>query len=547
MLVLLEAQEENWDEIDLMVRAFQQATHGAALRRRAGRRRARRAWRSAAAARSRCTATACRRRPRPTSAWSKSGVGLIPAGGGTKEMVARAAEQHAARRDRLPAADPARLRDDRLRARRRPAARTRSGSATCGPIDGVTMNRERLIADAKARALQRVAEGYQPPAPRTAIPVGGDAVLAPLKLGVHLAWRAGRISDHDALIGRKLATIMAGGALPHPTTVSEQHLLDLEREAFLSLVGERKTQERIQHTLKTGQAAAELDGRVIVDGMDEDRRPRMRAPVVVVPGIQGRWEWMTPAVDALAQRCRVDHVLARRRADARRRASTRRPGSTCYVEQVARGAGRVRASSARSICGVSYGGLIAAAFARAASRNACRRSSSCRRCRRRGGRTRASAFYLRAPRLLSPLFCSRRCGCTARSRRRTAAGWRGVWPPRPARAATSLTHMFSPGADGAARARCWRRWRSTSELARVRRADAGRHRRGRARPRRAGRADRANTLRIWPHATRRDARAHRAPRADHAAGRVRRHRRARSSSARPRRAEDRDSEERRVG
>jgi 3-hydroxyacyl-CoA dehydrogenase len=115
------------------------------------------------------------------------------------------------------------------------------------------MNRERLLSDAKSHALQRVKEGYQPPVRRRAIPVGGDTVLAPLTLGVHLAWRAGRISDHDALIGRKLATIMAGGALPHPIAVSEQHLLDLEREAFLSLVGERKTQERIQHTLKTGK------------------------------------------------------------------------------------------------------------------------------------------------------------------------------------------------------------------------------------------------------------------------------------------------------
>jgi 3-hydroxyacyl-CoA dehydrogenase len=115
------------------------------------------------------------------------------------------------------------------------------------------MNRERLITDAKARALQRVSEGYQPLPPRRDIPVGGDAVLAPLKLGVHLASRAGRISDHDALIGRKLATIMAGGNLPHQTTVCEQALLDLEREAFLSLVGERKTQERMQHTLKTGK------------------------------------------------------------------------------------------------------------------------------------------------------------------------------------------------------------------------------------------------------------------------------------------------------
>jgi 3-hydroxyacyl-CoA dehydrogenase len=78
-------------------------------------------------------------------------------------------------------------------------------------------------------------------------------VLAPLKLGIHLAWRAGRISDYDAVIGRKLATVMAGGNLPHPSTVSEQELLDLEREAFLSLLGERKTLERIQHTLKTGK------------------------------------------------------------------------------------------------------------------------------------------------------------------------------------------------------------------------------------------------------------------------------------------------------
>jgi 3-hydroxyacyl-CoA dehydrogenase len=114
------------------------------------------------------------------------------------------------------------------------------------------MNRERLIADAKATALQRAEAGYHAP-PAKPVPVGGDAVLAPLKLGVHLAWRAGRISDHDALIGRKLATIMAGGALPHATVVTEQQLLDLEREAFLSLLGERKTQERIQHTLKTGK------------------------------------------------------------------------------------------------------------------------------------------------------------------------------------------------------------------------------------------------------------------------------------------------------
>ena len=87
----------------------------------------------------------------------------------------------------------------------------------------------------------------------SAIPVGGDTVAAPLKLGVHLAHRAGRISDHDALIGRKLAYVLAGGNLPSPAVVSEQYVLDLEREAFLSLCGEVRTLERIAHTLKTGK------------------------------------------------------------------------------------------------------------------------------------------------------------------------------------------------------------------------------------------------------------------------------------------------------
>ncbi|MDQ3348889.1 MAG: 3-hydroxyacyl-CoA dehydrogenase, partial [Acidobacteriota bacterium] len=118
--------------------------------------------------------------------------------------------------------------------------------------DAITMNRDHLLADAKAAALARV-RGHVPAQPRGAIRVGGEGVLAALKLGVHLAWRSGRISDHDALIGRKLAWVLAGGNLPRAATLSEQQLLDLEREAFLSLCGERKTHERIAHTLKTGK------------------------------------------------------------------------------------------------------------------------------------------------------------------------------------------------------------------------------------------------------------------------------------------------------
>ena len=114
------------------------------------------------------------------------------------------------------------------------------------------MNRERLIAEARRTALARAAD-YVRPQPPTSIRVGGESVQAALKLGVYLAWRAGRISDHDALIGRALARVLSGGDLAHLGAVSEQHLLDLEREAFLSLCGEPKTQARIAHTLKTGK------------------------------------------------------------------------------------------------------------------------------------------------------------------------------------------------------------------------------------------------------------------------------------------------------
>ena len=250
MLVLLEAQDENWDELDLMVRAFQGATMGlryadvpvvvapAGLALGGGCEIALHADRVQAAAESYIGLV-------------EVGVGLIPAGGGTKEMTVRAAESVAPGSDLMP---PIQKAFESIGfARTSTSGPDASRLGYLRPVDGITMNRERLIADAKAHALQRVADGYQRPVPRAAIPVGGDAVLAPLKLGIHLAWRAARISDHDALIGRKLATIMAGGAVPHPTTVSEQQLLDLEREAFLSLLGERKTQERIQHTLKTGK------------------------------------------------------------------------------------------------------------------------------------------------------------------------------------------------------------------------------------------------------------------------------------------------------
>ena len=252
MLVLLEAQEENWDEIDGMIRAFQQtmlslryaevpvivAPAGLALG--GGCEIVLHGDRVQAAAESYIGLV-------------EVGVGLIPAAGGTKEMTARAAEDMApGSSDFLPTVQ--RAFETVAFARVSSSAPDAERLGYLRPVDAFTMNRERLVTDAKARALQRVAEGYHPPVRRTAIRVGGDAVLAPLKLGVHLAWRAGRISDYDAVIGRKLATVMAGGNLPHPSMVSEQEMLDLEREAFLSLLGQRNTRDRIQHMLKTGKA-----------------------------------------------------------------------------------------------------------------------------------------------------------------------------------------------------------------------------------------------------------------------------------------------------
>jgi 3-hydroxyacyl-CoA dehydrogenase len=248
MLLLLEAQEGNWDEVDLMVRAFQRATMGlkysavpvvvapAGLTLGGG-----------------CEivlhADLVQSAAEAYIGLVEVGVGLIPAGGGTKEMVTRAVADLPPGADVLAFVQRAfetigfgKVSTSGADARRLGYLRDR---------DLVTMNRERLIADAKRQVLARSAN-YVTPQP-AAVRVGGEGVLAALKLGIHLAWRAGRISDHDALIGRKLANILCGGTVASNGTVTEQQLLDLEREAFLSLCGERRTLERIGYTLKTGK------------------------------------------------------------------------------------------------------------------------------------------------------------------------------------------------------------------------------------------------------------------------------------------------------
>jgi 3-hydroxyacyl-CoA dehydrogenase len=122
-----------------------------------------------------------------------------------------------------------------------------------GADDSVSMNSDRLIADAKQEVLSLAATGYVEPQQRTDILALGLSALATIKLGIHQMKRGGFISDYDAVIGEKLARVLTGGDLNHPTRVSELYLLVLVREAFLSLCGERKTQERIAHMLKSGK------------------------------------------------------------------------------------------------------------------------------------------------------------------------------------------------------------------------------------------------------------------------------------------------------
>ncbi len=253
MLLLLEAQEENWEEIDMIVRAFQNATMS--LRYSA---------KPVVVAPFQMTfgggcemvlhADRVRAASETYMGLVEVGVGLIPAGGGTKEMTLRVL-------DSIPQgvtdADPfpfiKRAFETIALAKVATSAEEARAFGFLSADDSISMNSDRLIADAKQEVLSLAATGYVQPQQRTDILALGMPALSTLKLGIHQMVRGGFISEYDALIGTKLARILTGGDLNHPTKVSEQYLLDLEREAFLSLCGERKTQERIGHMLKTGK------------------------------------------------------------------------------------------------------------------------------------------------------------------------------------------------------------------------------------------------------------------------------------------------------
>ena len=190
----------------------------------------------------------------------EAGVGLIPGGGGSKEMLIRANE-HAAGGEDLDLFHALKPVFETIA-----MAKVGTSAEECRELgylrreDGVSMNRDRLVADAKGAALALVRGGYKPlaaswqeGAQNTQIKVLGEQFLAAAKLAIHMMLRGGYASEYDAHVGRKLANILAGGPLTSPQLVSEQYVLDLERDAFVSLCGEKKTQERIAHTLKTGK------------------------------------------------------------------------------------------------------------------------------------------------------------------------------------------------------------------------------------------------------------------------------------------------------
>lgn len=179
------------------------------------------------------------------------GVGLIPAGGGTKEMTLRASERYEEGDIEYNT-----LKNVYLNIGMAKVSTSAKEAQDLGYIrksDGITINSNRLLADAKAQAILLAEAGYTKPVPKTNIKVQGKGALAMFLTGANAMYTGRYISEHDKKISHKLAYVMCGGDLSSPTEVSEQYLLDLEREAFLSLTGERKTLERIQSILTTGK------------------------------------------------------------------------------------------------------------------------------------------------------------------------------------------------------------------------------------------------------------------------------------------------------
>jgi 3-hydroxyacyl-CoA dehydrogenase len=256
MQLLLTMQDAEWDEVDLAVRAFQNMTQAIKFCPRP----------VVVAPYGMCLGGgveialhAAARHPHAELYMGlvEAGVGLIPAGGGCKEMLLRAldaAGRTDVRGDELVVFEALKKNFETIAmAKVSTSAADARALGLLRPVDEITMNRARLLMDAKGQARGMADMGYAAPVARTEIPAPGESVLATLKLAVWTMHEGGFISDHDAKVANWAAYALCGGKVQPGTLVSEQYLLDLEREAFLSLCGEKKTQERIAFTLKTGK------------------------------------------------------------------------------------------------------------------------------------------------------------------------------------------------------------------------------------------------------------------------------------------------------
>ncbi|PYX47954.1 MAG: 3-hydroxyacyl-CoA dehydrogenase [Acidobacteria bacterium] len=262
MLLLMSVQEEEWDDVDLAVRQFQGMTQAIKFS----------AKPVVVAPFGLClgggteiSLHAAARQPHAElyAGLVEVGVGLLPGGGGCKEMLLRAVDSATASRGKVSGEALAgsvemmeamkKAFETIATAKVATSAHEARGLGFISNGDRITMNRERVLSDAKTRALELARAGYEPPVPRTDIPAPGENLLAALKMGVHLMRQGAFITDYEVKLGGRIAEVLCGGNITPGTPVSEQYLLDLEREGFKSLCGEKKTQERIQFTLKTGK------------------------------------------------------------------------------------------------------------------------------------------------------------------------------------------------------------------------------------------------------------------------------------------------------
>src|ERR1700680_2370922 len=262
MLLLMSVQEQEWDDVDLAIRQFQGMTQAIKFSPKP----------VVSAPFGLClgggTEISLHAAGRQPHAELYTGlvevcVGLLPGGGGCKEMLLRAVDSAAASRGKVSGealAGSVEMMEAMKKAfeaiataKAATSAHEARGLGFLSDSDRITMNRERVLSDSKVRALELARAGYESPIPRTDIPAPGESLLAALKMGVHLMRQGDFITDYGVKLGGKITDVLRGGNITPGTPVSEQYILDLERKGFKSLCGEKKTQERIQFTLKTGK------------------------------------------------------------------------------------------------------------------------------------------------------------------------------------------------------------------------------------------------------------------------------------------------------